>query len=138
MTLVPVRRPLLGRSTDIPKFYESVPLPAPVTITEPGGPVDVVELTIVNSVIGKYRGSVGIIAQFTSNNDQLTFRLLGTFPSADFVIEAKDANERVPIYHEITVGIKGPFNIIIQCEIMGAGAADVNVNVADIFLQRIR
>lgn len=128
-----------GGAGSFPQIYETDPLAAPITVTEGGPPTALVTLAIPTPIIGKYRVSINLICDFTSANDQLTWRTTGSFPSSsDFLIEAKDANERVPFYYELTIPLDGSaINTVLEAEVTGAGAADVVVDTAAFFLQRV-
>lgn len=127
-----------GSGGTFPRMYESIPLAANVPITEAGGPVQVTTLAISPAEVGKYRISIGIVADFTSAGDRLTWRTLGTFAGGnDFIIESKDALENVPVYLSVTRDVVGPFTITIEAEIIGPGNADVEISVADIYMTRI-
>lgn len=111
-------------------------LPAPVTITEAGGEVLVLSL-VATLPAGDYLLSVSLVSQFTSANDQLTWRVGGSFPTPSFLKEAKDADEVQPfayIFPQPWAG--GEMTLEILASIDGSGNADVDILAANITTER--
>ena len=128
-----------GVGQSFPMYYEAIPLVNGITVNEGGPPTLLNSISIDDPVIGRYRASIGIIADFQTQGDQITWRTTGLLAStSDFTIEAKSSDENEPFFFELTIDLDGsPVSSTIEAEVTGPGQSDVTITRADIFLQRI-
>lgn len=130
----------LINADQFPRFYESVPLVAPITVTEGGPPTVVQTLVIAVPEAGRYRLAVNFTCQFTTFNDVVRFRSTGTAASGGtFLVIAQDNDEVQPYYFELAIDVLDtvPFDTTLEMEVTGPGSADVIIPKADFFLQRV-
>ena len=109
----------------------------PQVVTEAMGAVELCTIT-KDLPAGVYEVTVSLVAGFTTANDQLTWRGTGALASPDFLLEAKDDLEVIPVaytFPEPWAG--GVLTFGLEVEITGAGAADVNIDAGNIVIKRV-
>ncbi len=112
-------------------------LPAPLLITEAEGVVDVLTLDILDLAPGLYLATLTFVTRFLTQNDQISWQVVGDITTPIFLKEAKDDAEVIPFSFVVPVELPGgPFLTTLQVQVTGPGAADAIIEVAHIFLVR--
>ena len=116
-------------------FHEE--LPAPLLITEAEGVVDVITLTVPDLPPGLYLATLTFVTRFLTQNDQVSWQVVGDINTPIFLKEAKDDAEVIPFTFVIPIDLPaGPFSTTLQVQVTGPGAADAIVETAHLFLVR--
>lgn len=111
-------------------------LGAPVVLTNGGGESSILVFS-ENLVTGTYLIGVDFVVAFDTQNQQLLWRIDGSFPSPTFFDESKDGEEHYP--SEFTFPVEwagGVMAIELFGEANGAGT-EIIVDPANIHVQRV-